>query len=121
MNTKQSLVIKMFENKKRLSIEELYKKAVSFRAFTIVSNFESGWNLILYIRSFGYEGVQNDSLRYCDVILKSVLDKHKIACIGTNGSQILISKCKRRLRGKGLKYYEKPRIYVQKLKKHFGE
>lgn len=111
----------MFLNKKRLSIEELYKKAISFRAFTIISDFESGWNLILYLRSFGYEGVQNDSLRYCDTSLKYVLDKQKIACIGTNGSQILISKCKRRLRGKGFKYYEKPRIFVQKIKKHFEE
>lgn len=113
--------MKMFENKKRFSIEELCKKVNSFRAFTIISDFESGWNLILYLRSFGYEGVQNDSLRYCDTTLKYVLDKQKIVCIGTNGGQILISKCKRRLRGKGLKYYEKPRIFVQKIKKHFEE
>ena len=121
MSKKQLFEMRYFENKQSFSIMELYEKVCSFRAFTIVSDFESGWNLILYIRSFGYEGVQNDSLRYCDTTLKYVLDKHKIACIGTNGCQILISKCKRRLRGKGLKYYEKPRIYVQKLKKHFGE
>jgi hypothetical protein len=110
-----------FENKGELSLHDLINKQNKLKIFTVVDNYKDGWEVILFLRSFGYEGVQNDSLRYCDLHLEYSLKQVGEACIGICGGCMVIRKCKRRLKGKGYRYYEKPRVFAQRVKEHFQD
>ena len=110
-----------FENKGKLSLHDLINKQNQLKVFTVVDNYKDGWEVILFLRSFGYEGVQNDSLRYCDLRLEYSLKQVGEACIGICGGCMVIHKCKRRLKGKGYIYYEKPRVFAQRVKEHFQD
>lgn len=110
-----------FENKGKLSLHDLINKQNQLKVFTVVDNYKDGWEVILFLRSFGYEGVQNDSLRYCNIELEYRLKQVGEACIGICGSCMVIHKCKRRLKGKGYIYYEKPRVFAQRVKEHFQD
>ena len=110
-----------FENKGKLSLHDLINKYNQLKIFTVVDNYKDGWEVILFLRSFGYEGVQNDSLRYCNLGLKCSLEQVGEACIGICGGCMVIHKCKRKLKGKGYIYYEKPRIFAQRVKEHFQD
>ena len=110
-----------FENKGKLSLHDLINKQNQLKVFTVVDNYNDGWEVILFLRSFGYEGVQNDSLRYCDLRLECSLKQVSEACIGISGCCMVIHKCKRRLKGKGYIYYEKPRVFAQRVKEYFQD
>ena len=99
-----------FENKGELSFHDLINKQNQLKVFTVVDNYKDGWEVILFLRSFGFEGVQNDSLRYCDLRLDYTLKQGGEACIGVCGGCMVIHKSKRRLKG---------RIYVLRKTKSF--
>lgn len=72
------------------------------------------------IMSKGYEGVQNDSYRYCREKIWWTFKqakKHHIDFIyvGVNSYQLVISRTKRGLRRKGFKYIEKKRMFYKLL------
>lgn len=56
-------------------------------------NFKEANEIICYLLRNGYEGVQNDSYRYCDIMAKSALNKGKcficVCCV--EGSSMRIS------------------------------
>ena len=73
--------------------------------------------------SKGYEGVQNDSWRYCDIMIDSCLrenSEHHIGHIyvGVNGYGMVVAKSKRGLRRNGLKYIEKKRKFYELLSRY---
>lgn len=78
-----------------------------------------------FIMSKGYEGVQNDSYRYCDTAIKAAM-YHNIAhhkdCIyvGVNYDGMVVSCEKRALRRKGMKYIEKKRMFYKLLDWHIS-
>ncbi|MBO7280571.1 MAG: hypothetical protein J6V00_05330 [Bacteroidaceae bacterium] len=119
--TRRVLQLGRFENKGKLSLYDLINKQNRLTIFTVVDNYKDGWEVILFLRSFGYEGVQNDSLRYCNLNLEYSLKQVGEACIGICGGRMVIHKYKRRLKGKGYIYYEKPRVFAQRVKEHFQD
>lgn len=119
--TRRVLQLGRFENKGKLSLHDLINKQNQLKVFTVVDNYKDGWEVILFLRSFGYEGVQNDSLRYCDLRLEYSLKQVGEACIGICGGCMVIHKSKRRLKGKEYIYYEKPRVFAQRVKEHFQD
>lgn len=73
-----------------------------------------------FIMRQGYEGVQNDSYRYCrETIYCSFKQakRHHYECIyvGVSGCSMIVSHNKRYLRRRGLKYIEKKRIFEKLL------
>ncbi|MBR5297450.1 MAG: hypothetical protein IKU29_06255 [Parabacteroides sp.] len=115
------LQLNRFENKGKLSLHDIIDKQNQLKIFTVVDNYKDGWEIILFLRSFGYEGVQNDSLRYCDTTLEYTLKRRGEASIGVCGGSMVIHKHKRRLKGRGYVYYEKPRVFAQRVKEHFQD
>ncbi|RGM79664.1 hypothetical protein DXB90_18325 [Phocaeicola vulgatus] len=88
--------------------------------FTICYSEEEANEVGHFILSRGYEGVQNDSYRYCrDAIRFAFADanRHHRGCIyvGCNGGNMIVSHSKRILRRKGLKYIEKKRMFYELL------
>lgn len=80
--------------------------------FTIVYSEEEANEVGQFIMSKGYEGVQNDSYRYCREMIRWCITENKrhninYIYVGTSGSQMIVSVTKRRLRRKGLTYIEK--------------
>ena len=91
--------------------------------FTICYSREEANEVGHFIMSKGYEGVQNDSYRYCDQMIRVALDDNSRHCIGhiyvgVNDCQMIVSKTKRRLRRKGLKYIEKKRMFCKLLSRY---
>ena len=75
------------------------------------------------IGHFIYEGVQNDSYRYCREAIwwafKEAKRHHSnYICVGVAGCQMTVSKSKRGLRRNGLKYIEKRRMFYKLLSKY---
>lgn len=73
-----------------------------------------------FIMSRGYEGVQNDSYRYCREMIWWAFKKakrHHRDCIyvGCNGGSMVVAHSKRVLRKKGLKFIEKKRMFYELL------
>ena len=90
------------------------------RIFTIAYSEEEANEIGHFIMGKGYEGVQNDSYRYCREEIWYAFKQNNrhhtdYIFIGCTGSQIIISKSKRRLRRKGLKYIEKKRKFYDLL------
>lgn len=90
------------------------------RIFTIAYSEEEANEIGHFIMGKGYEGVQNDSYRYCKEAIWwafKLNNRHHTdyIFIGCTGAQIIISKSKRRLRRKGLKYIEKKRKFYDLL------
>lgn len=88
--------------------------------FTRCTSIEEADEIGRFIRSKGYEGVQNDSYRYCklrmDVALKENKEHNReYLFVGANQSQIVVGKSKRTMRRLGLKYIEKPRVFKELL------
>ena len=91
--------------------------------FTICYSEEEANVIGLFIMSKGYEGVQNDSYRYCRESIRWALKqakRHHLNCIyvGVAGCQMTVSKSKRGLRRNGLKYIEKRRMFYKLLSKY---
>lgn len=90
------------------------------KIFTIAYNEEEANEIGHFIMSKGYEGVQNDSYRYCRECIYCALRENgehnkDYIFIGCTGAQIIIAKNKRRLRRRGLKYIEKKRKFFDLL------
>lgn len=73
-----------------------------------------------FIMKKGYEGVQNDSYRYCDDSIRICLRENKRhhiehIYVGVFGCQMVVCKNKRKLRKYGLKYIEKKRMFFKLL------
>ena len=88
--------------------------------FTIAYSEEEANVIGHFIMSKGYEGVQNDSYRYCREVIECAFKrakKHHIdfIYIGVNSYQLVISRAKRGLRRKGFKYIEKKRMFYKLL------
>lgn len=88
--------------------------------FTIAYSTEEANEIGHFIMSRGYEGVQNDSYRYCDLMINVSFkenERHNIPHIyvGVKGCQMTVSKTKRGLRRNGLKYIEKKRKFYELL------
>ena len=91
--------------------------------FTICYSREEANEVGRFIMSKGYEGVQNDSYRYCDLEIEYALKKngyHNIdhIYVGVKGCQMIVAQTKRGLRRKGLKYIEKKRMFYELLSKY---
>ena len=65
----------------------------------------------------GYEGVQNDSYRYCRLSIEIAFNRsarhHRAyVYIGVNGCQLVVGHCKRAMRRCGsMKFIEKERVF----------
>lgn len=91
--------------------------------FTICYSREEANEVGHFIMSKGYEGVQNDSYRYCDLQIRTALDKNSRHCIdhiyvGVKGCQMIVARTRRGLLRKGLKYIEKKRMFYELLSKY---
>lgn len=90
--------------------------------FTIAYSREEANEIGHFIMGKGYEGVQNDSYRYCDESIQFALKEnscHHIyhIYVGVRGCQMVVSKTKRCLRRNGIKYIEKKRMFYELLSK----
>ena len=88
--------------------------------FTICYSEEEANEVGHFIMSKGYEGVQNDSYRYCREAIWWALKKAKrhhlsYIYVGVMCCQMCVSRNKRGLRRKGLKYIEKKRMFYELL------
>lgn len=94
------------------------------RIYTRVDTFEAAYDLCRFIRSLGYEGVQNDSLRYCKESIEIALDDnerhHDRHCyIGVNGYRIVVGANRKKMRRQeSMKYIEKERIFRELLEEN---
>lgn len=84
--------------------------------FTRCTSIEEADEIGRFIMSKGYEGVQNDSYRYCKLSMEVALRENKehnreYLFVGANQAQIVVGKSKRTMRRLGLKYIEKPRVF----------
>lgn len=91
--------------------------------YTLCHSFEEANNLGLFIMSAGFEGVQNDSYRYCKEAIKWAFKEngrhHRDYCfIGVNGGRLIVGRNKKAMRRQlSLHYIEKERIFRQLLMK----
>ena len=88
--------------------------------FTICYSEEEAKEIGHFIMSKGYEGVQNDSYRYYRESIRWALKQSKrhhlsYIYVGVMGCQMCVSRNKRGLRRKGLKYIEKKRMFYELL------
>lgn len=89
--------------------------------YTLCRSLEEANTLGHFIMSKGYEGVQNDSYRYCkesmERALKENIRHYRDYCfVGVNGCQLVVGKNKKEMRRKfSLKYIEKVRVFKELL------
>lgn len=85
--------------------------------YTLCHSLEEADALGHYIMRKGYEGVQNDSYRYCkeqmEWALKHNHRHHRDYCfVGVNGCCMVVGKNKKEMRSKlSMKYIEKERVF----------
>lgn len=85
--------------------------------YTLCNSVEEANALGHFIMGKGYEGVQNDSYRYCDLEIRFALKEnkrhHRYYCfVGVNGCQMVVGKNKKEMRKKfSYKYIEKERMF----------
>ena len=91
--------------------------------YTQCFSVEDADNLGHFIMSKGYEGVHNDSYRYCKEAIEWALKEnkrhHRDYCfIGVNGCMMVVGQHKKQMRRKfSMKYIEKERIFREKLER----
>lgn len=88
--------------------------------FTICYSEEEANEIGHFIMRKGYEGVQNDSYRYCrEAIRWAFIEARRHHSdhiyVGVRGCQMVVSGNKGWLRGNGLKYIEKKRVFYELL------
>lgn len=94
------------------------------KIFTMCTSIEEADEIGHFIMSKGYEGVQNDSYRYCResmvFYLKRNRDIHNrnFVFVGANRDMMIVSHCKKIMKKKGLKYIEKPRVFKELLEEN---
>ncbi|WP_240052431.1 hypothetical protein, partial [Bacteroides salyersiae] len=91
--------------------------------FTICYSKEEANEIGHFIMRKGYEGVQNDSYRYCREAIwwafKETKRHHScFIYVGVRGCQMIVSRTKRGLRRNGLKYIEKKRMFYNLLSRY---
>lgn len=89
--------------------------------FTICYSREEANEVGQFIMRQGYEGVKNDSYRYCDEAIRFALRENSIhhidhIYVGVRGCQMVVARSKRWLRRNGLKYIEKKRMFYELLR-----
>lgn len=93
------------------------------RIFTLCRSFEDANSLGHFIISKGYEGVQNDSYRYCELEIKMALEEncrhHCDYCfVGVSSFRMVVGRTKKEMREKfSMKYIEKERIFRELIEK----
>lgn len=102
--------------------EQFFKKKYN-NIFTACYSEEEANEVGHFIMSKGYEGVQNDSYRYCDIMIDAAFGKnrkHDInhIYVGVAGCQMIVAKTKRGLRRKGLIFIEKKRKFFELLDRY---
>lgn len=90
------------------------------KIFTAAYSVEEANEIGHFIMGKGYEGVQNDSYRYCDLMIKAAFhenEAHHKDCIyiGVGCDSMIVAKTKRGLRRRGLKFVEKKRMFYKLL------
>lgn len=90
------------------------------KIFTIAYSEEEANEIGHFIRSKGYDGVQNDSYRYCREAIYYAFHQnerhHKdYIFVGCTGGKMIVARSKRTLRRRDLMYIEKKRIFLQSL------
>lgn len=94
------------------------------KIYTLCRSVEEADALGHFIMGKGYEGVQNDSYRYCRLEIEWAIKEnsrhHRNYCfVGVNGCQMVVGKNKREMRRKmSYKYIEKERIFRMLLGIH---
>lgn len=89
-------------------MKQIYTKCYSFEEANALGHF---------IMRKGYEGVQNDSYRYCKEAIEWALIEnkrhHRNYCfVGVNGCMMVVGRHKKQMRRKfSMKYIEKERIF----------
>lgn len=89
--------------------------------YTKCHSFEEANELGRLIMNKGYEGVQNDSYRYCKEAIEWALKEnnrhHRDYCfVGVNGGCMVVGKNKKEMRRKlSMKYIEKERMFRKLL------
>lgn len=74
-----------------------------------------------FIMSRGYEGVQNDSYRYCLLEIKSAISENarhgrNYCFVGVNGGRLVVGRTKQSMRRQqSLKFIEKRSVFMNKL------
>lgn len=92
--------------------------------YTLCRSLEEADALGHFIMGKGYEGVQNDSYRYCKEAIEWALKEnrrhHRDYCfVGINGGCMVVGKNKKEMRRKlSMKYIEKERVFRELLSKN---
>lgn len=99
------------------------KKEYMNNIFTVAYSREEANEIGHFIMNKGYEGVQNDSYRYCresiDWAFKQNENHHiYYIFVGVRGCQMVVAQTKRGLIRNGLKYIEKKRMFYKLLKQY---
>lgn len=93
------------------------------RIYTQCFSINNADDLGHFIMRYGYEGVQNDSYRYCLLMIKGAirdnLKHYRNYCfIGVNGYRLVVGKSKKDMRRAGsYNFIEKERIFRDKLER----
>ena len=80
-------------------------------------------NLALFIVRHGFEGVQNDSFRYCELEITVNFNRNKRHCrnfvyVGIGGSSLVVGYCKKHMRKqRSITYIEKERVFRDYIEK----
>ena len=93
------------------------------RIYTQCFSVEDANNLGYFIRSRGYEGVQNDSYRYCRLEIENALAENlrygrNYCFVGVNGYRLVVGKSKREMSRQGsTQFVKKQRVFRYLLEK----
>ena len=92
------------------------------RVFTIAYSVEEANEIGHFIRSKGYDGVQNDSYRYCKEMIEYKFNRNKIhnreyIFIGVDKGKMIVCHSKKPLIRRNIPYIKKKRIFFDKLEK----
>lgn len=90
------------------------------KIFTICYSEEEANEVGHFIMGQGYEGVQNDSYRYCREAIWWAFKQNErhhrdYIFVGCTGGKIIVAQSKKVLRRRGLKYIEKKRKFYDLL------
>ena len=90
------------------------------KIFTACYSEEEANEVGRFIMSKGYEGVQNDSYRYCKEAIWWAFHQNErhnkdYIFVGCTGGNMIVARCKKSLRRRGLKYIEKKRKFFDLL------
>ncbi|GAE15739.1 MAG: hypothetical protein SPG69_07895 [Bacteroides pyogenes] len=94
------------------------------KIYTLCRSVEESDALGHFIMRKGYEGVQNDSYRYCRLEIEWAIKENSrhyrnYCFVGVNGCQMVVGKNKKEMRRKGsYKYIEKERMFRMLLGIH---